>query len=813
MKGEVKQAYTIFDSVEKELIIPVYQRNYDWSKKQCERLFDDLETLITENRERHFFGSIVGNPETSFKWVVIDGQQRLTTLSLYILALTHLLDTGVVTSEDPELARRLRTSYLMKNSSTNEPKFKLKPVKNDATAYKRLFADESMFIEDSNLTANYRYFLERMTKSKLTGDQLWNVIERLDLMILDLESHDDPQRIFESLNSTGLALSEGDKIRNLILMGCEHQLQTTLYENYWNPMEKNIWYLTDWFIRWYLTIKLSRTPKRNEVYDEFKAYFKKQSSDVQTVLGDMYEYSQVMREICGSDTKNAALDAQLERFNLIRGDVQLPLLLPLYRDVKRGTISINEFSRIIRLLEIHIFRRTVASVPTNSLNKIYETMYNDMRKIRGEKDTAYDVLTYLLRRRDGSTGRIPSDEEFSAEFRTRNMYNIHKNVRAYLFDVRENGDSNDTKDIATALENGNVSVEHIMPQTLNAQWKEDLGENFQEIHQTWVNRIGNLTVTGYNSAYSNSNFITKRDREKGFRETGYRLNDDVKTKDKWDRTAMEQRTDALLRRALNYWYLPSSDFIPKREMLPTEPMGDDANFTGRSISAFEWESIKIPVKTWAEFVHMLLKLMAERYRTELINFVEQASGTLVLTKSGYAYSSRVREVDAGLGVVLSTSTDQKISFLRRLFDHLQLDTNEVILTLRKTAGESQRNEEEAESTYSALTVFKSMADDFCSQNVTPEDTQQFENQFAEALEKFRPDEPAAVLGTKPLSELETAEGIAAASAEEIIAAICLTYDKPPVYFPNAMFHAIADGHMSKWLARIEDIDTAVDVNR
>lgn len=319
----------------------------------------------------------------------------------------------------------------MKNSSTNEPKFKLKPVKNDATAYKRLFADESMFIEDSNLTANYRYFLERMTKSKLTGDQLWNAIERLDLMILDLESHDDPQRIFESLNSTGLALSEGDKIRNLILMGCEHQLQTTLYENYWNPMEKNIWYLTDWFIRWYLTIKLSRTPKRNEVYDEFKAYFKKQSSDVQTVLGDMYEYSQVMREICGSDTKNAALDAQLERFNLIRGDVQLPLLLPLYRDVKRGTLSINEFSRIIRLLEIHIFRRTVASVPTNSLNKIYETMYNDMRKIRGEKDTAYDVLTYLLRRRDGSTGRIPSDEEFSAEFRTRNMYNIHK-TWAYL---------------------------------------------------------------------------------------------------------------------------------------------------------------------------------------------------------------------------------------------------------------------------------------------------------------------------------------------------------------------------------------------
>lgn len=810
MRGEVKSATKIFDSVEKRLIVPVYQRNYDWSRKQCERLFDDLEDLITQGRPKHFFGSIVGNPETSFLWIVIDGQQRLTTLSLLMLALTRSLDAGVLDTTDEELADRIRRSFLLISEKSSDPKFKLKPVKNDAEAYRRLYLDEKHFIEDSNLTSNYRYFMDRLARTSLTGDEIWNAIERLDLMILDLEAHDDPQRIFESLNSTGLALSEADKIRNLVLMGLDSATQEFLYENYWNTMERNVGYRTDWFIRWYLTIRLFRTPNQNAVYDEFKALLGKKKEPVADTLRELHDYSELFRELDHPETGNAKLDRVLGRFNLIRGDVLIPLLLPLYKEVKQGLLSEEEFARIIRLLETHTFRRTISSVGANALNKIYATMYNEVRKLRRDEDSTFDVVVYLLRRRDDTSGRIPDNDEFSEAFTTRNMFRLNKATTRYLFDVLENGDSNDTKDIAVALENQVVSIEHIMPQTLSSQWREELGARAEEIHRTWLNRVGNLTVTGYNSSYSNLPFLQKRDRANGLRETAYRLNSDVRDREIWDEEAIRQRTDKLLADALDYWRFPETSYEPVRVAPPTEPMGDDTDFTGRTVMSFEYEDVKIPVTSWADLMPRFLRVLLDEYRSELINYAMAGSAGLVILDPDEPEPQGVARVDNALGVVVASSTWSKMKELRRVFDFLGLDTEELVFTLRRTKSDEETNETSfgSESPFGDLVAFKELIDDeFARPDISPGDSESLRVQFEEAFQTYRPANPSSALDGSDLQRLKTPDGIAEATKEQVLAAIALTIDTPAFYSPNALHDSMAAGEVSRWLEHLALADT------
>ncbi|QGU05295.1 hypothetical protein CETAM_10230 [Corynebacterium comes] len=807
MKGSVKSAYTIFDSAEKSIIIPVYQRNYDWTRKQCERLFDDLENAIRENRPKHFFGAVVGDPETSFKWIVIDGQQRLTTLSLLMLALSRSIDSRTIATSDPELASRIQRSYLKMSHSSDEVKFKLKPVKNDNLAYYRLFGDEKHFIEDSNLTSNYRYFLDRLAKTNLTGEEVWNAIERLELMILDLESHDDPQRIFESLNSTGLALSEADKIRNLVLMGLDHQTQERLYENYWNATEINVGYRTDWFIRWYLTIRLSRTPNQNAVYDEFKGVLARAVEPVEIILRDLHDYSAVFREIDTPDTGNVKLDRILDRFNLIRGDVLLPLVLPLYREFKEGQLSVDEFARIIRVLETHTFRRTISSVNANALNKIYATMYNEIRKLRRDGDGTWDVLVHLLRRRDDTSGRIPDDNEFGEAFASRNMYRMNKNMHRYMFDVLENGDSNDTKDIVTALENQIVSIEHVMPQTLTAQWRDELGGRSEEIHRSWVNRIGNLTVTGYNSSYSNLPFIQKRDRENGFRETPYRLNRDIRDRNRWDEEAMQERTRALLDAALSYWELPATDYEPKKNPPLTEPLGEETQFTGRVVTAFEYGGVKVPVWSWSELMPKVIQMLLDEHRSEIVNYAQTIGGLIVLIQGAQDLPRGIVKIDEALAVNIANDTFAKTRELRRLMGYLELDTDDLVFTLRREKAdiEEQGREVQQNSPLHRLLVFEDMVEEVASQNVTPADTESLRQQFVEIFTPLRPSDPVAALAGKDLQSLKTAEGVADATTEQVLAAMALTMDTPVIYAPHALHDSMVAGEFSLWLGRLEEL--------
>lgn len=794
MKGSIRAITELFDGNSKHLLIPVYQRNYDWKLKHCARLFDDLVEIIQQDRRTHFFGAIVGHAETAFTYVVIDGQQRLTTSSLLMLALVHSLEDGAVESSDPNLAEMIRDSYLVLKNKHAEVKFKLKPVKNDNDAYSRLLRGDTP-IEASTITANYRYFRERIAGGELDGDQIWQAIFRLQVMALDLEQQDDPQRIFESINSTGLELSEADKIRNVVLMHQPSHEQDDLYENYWNRIEKAVEYRTDWFIRFYLVSKTGKTPRQDAVYEAFRDYQKNAKASTREILSDMRDYAEYSRELNTASTGITAADKRLRRFNMVKHDVTLPLTMPLLGEVKAGTVSANDFTEVVEILDTYLFRRFICGVPTNALNKIFATLYSEIHRLRGEADKFSDVLAYSLRRRS-TTSRFPTDDEFKESFATRNLYSIKGENRSYLFECLENNWSNDTHDIAKALESQSISIEHIMPQTLTSAWRRDLGPDSEEIHATWCNRIGNLTVSGYNSSYSNASFADKKQRANGFDASPYRLNALLKSSDVWTVTQLEERTRVLTALALKYWPLPSTDFEPYVPPLPSVPMGDDESFTNRTIVSFEYGGTRKTVASWKVAYVEVIRLLVDEHRDEVFAYAVD-SNDLTIVDDSYEIPTWESLVVPGLTLMTASSTRSKLAALRKLFNHLDIDTDDLVFTLRNTETADLDEVAQEPGPYAELTKFLPSMLELSSTAVTDEETRDLRTEFTASFAGFTVANPQSALPGKNLPNLETDGFIEAATADDIIAALSMMF-QVEVMMPQ--FHRlIASGTVARWL--------------
>lgn len=801
MKGNVKDIYTIFDGVDKELFIPVYQRNYDWGEKQCERLYDDLVEVIRKDRPKHFFGAVVGKPETGFKWIVIDGQQRITTTSLLMLALSNSLREKVVTSEDPELAAKIRRNYLegAESSVSQETKLKLKPVKHDLEAYRKLLTGESP-IEKSSVTANYRYFKNRIAEGELNGDELWTAIRRLEAMILDLEGHDDPQRIFESLNSTGKELKESDKIRNLVLMGQPSATQEHLYEYFWNPVERNVDFDTDAFVRLYLVSRTRKTPRFDAVYEAFREFLDHADTPVQAILESMRDYSEYFRDLNAATTGIPRADTRLHRFNLLRHEITMPALMPLLGDYRKGEITADDFADTIELVDAYLFRRLVVGVPSNALNKIFATLYSEARRLRTDGASISEVISYLLLRRADTSGRFPSDEEFREAFSTRNFFNFTAFNRRYLFECLENNSSKDNRDIAAALERGDLSVEHVMPQTLTKDWREELGNNAEEIHQTWLHRIGNLTVTGYNSEYSNASFRTKKTADNGFEESPYRLNAYIKQTDTWTESDLHRRNEALTEIALNYWPMLETDFEPVREPLPTLPMGEDTSFTNRVIVSYEFDGVSNTVTTFRDMIRYLIRQLLAQHRDAIYGYA--ASGGLGFTVGADQINRYQEEIAPELWVTTSNPTDDKMNILRALFHHLDIDTDEIVFTLRPYQGAGP--EESEQNPYAELIKFAPQFESLEGTAAEESDIAEVRAEFSRVFEGFQVEDWQTVAAGRDYGKLAAPAVVAELSVEEILAAIMMVKTVEAMV-PGLFLKSLTDGTMARWLHRIAEL--------
>jgi uncharacterized protein with ParB-like and HNH nuclease domain len=443
---------------------------------------------------------------------VIDGQQRLTSVTLLLAALIKALgDNEPVNGFS---ARKIRNRYLLDPDETDDRQFKLLLSKTDRMTLNAIVSDQDLPDQVSHRVKDNFELFSRLLAS---GDQtIYDICIGLSkLMIVDValsREHDNPQLIFESMNSTGKELSQADLIRNFVLMGLEPNLQTRLYEQFWRRMEEGFGQVSydahfDGFMRHYLAVVTGNLPRLNDVYDAYKVYALKRFSkgdNTEDLVREMREYSLRYCAIALGQEKDTKLNDAFKDLRELRVDVSYPFLLEVYRDNENGQVSADEFLQIVRLVEAYVFRRAICSVPTNSLNKTFATFGRALKKDRYVES----VMAHFMNMK--SYRRFPKDDEFNARMQDRNLYNFRS--RGYWLRRFENHGKNERVHV------DDYTIEHIMPQNenLSAEWQSDLGENWAVVQERWLHTLGNLTLTGYNSKYSDKAFSEKRDMKDGF---------------------------------------------------------------------------------------------------------------------------------------------------------------------------------------------------------------------------------------------------------------------------------------------------------
>ncbi|HJI21985.1 MAG TPA: DUF4268 domain-containing protein [Coprobacillaceae bacterium] len=686
MKGSELRLIEYMEGSKKRFIIPVYQRNYDWKIENCKQLYDDLIQVIKNNSKTHFFGSIVSVYEPSGRnteFLIIDGQQRLTTMSLLFLAMYNLLEEKIIISEDESLKDQIYEDFLVDKYQPQEKRMKLKPIKNDQKAFSKLFNSKDDYIKDSNLTINYSYFYERIQKQEITIDELFDAICRLEIINITLNNEDNPQLIFESLNSTGLDLSEGDKIRNYILMGLPKQKQDEYYEKYWNCIEKCTKYDVSSFIRDYLSVKQLVIPSQKKVYINFKKYVEDSSLKIIEILEDLLSYAKRYNILLCGKTSSKELNSCINRLNRLETTVTRPFFLEVLRLYDENQINLNEVAEAFSITESYLFRRTICDLPTNALNKIFLLLNREIMRYDGTDSNYIEKLKFaLLSKKDRA--RFPNDDDFSLMFTEKPIYQMNSKNKIYILERLENFGTLEDKDIYRHYDEGEYSIEHIMPQHLTPAWIKELGDSYEEIHDTWLHRIANLTLTAYNSKYSNSTFVEKKTMKNGFEDSGIRLNTYVSKKDKWTLAELRDRNDYLLKRALDIWAFPSTNYKPQEKQLDSYTLDDEASFlSGRQIAKFVYKGTEQPVVSWVEMYTKVLRALYLEDKTIIAKIALSTGDDLSIHFStNKRIFKKCDEIGDNVYVQINTNTQSKLSVLNRLYKLYGMDPTDLVFYLR-----------------------------------------------------------------------------------------------------------------------------------
>ena len=493
MKGSEDRITWFLDGMNKRFAIPVYQRKYDWKYENCRQLYDDLVKIAKNDRQSHFFGSIVSEVVPiggKIVYHVIDGQQRLTTITLMLLAIKNLIANEKVNVEENRLDEQIAQRFLIAPYAEENDRIKLIPVKSDRDALYRLFGAEEDYDRSSNLTINYQFFYDTIMREEVPVIDLYHAIDKLEIISITLDKEDNAQLIFESLNSTGLALNEGDKIRNYVLMSLPAKDQSHYFDTYWAKIEKCTENHVSAFIRDYLSIKQQITPNINNVYKAFKSYAETVSLPIDTLLSDLLRYARFYEKLitCKSEFGNQKLDDCLYRFKRLDITVTRPFFLEILRLHQDEKITTDDLLQIFLITESYLFRRNICEVPTNALNKIFLNLNREILKFDNTPDHYVDKFIYALLSKKES-GRYPDDDEFQSALSAKQVYKMTGKYKSYLFERFENYGTVETKDVFTHLDNNTYSIEHIMPQHLTPAWNETLGVNAEEIHSEWLHRL------------------------------------------------------------------------------------------------------------------------------------------------------------------------------------------------------------------------------------------------------------------------------------------------------------------------------------
>ncbi|WQX89172.1 DUF262 and DUF1524 domain-containing protein [Helicobacter pylori] len=554
-----------------QFVIPIYQRLYSWKKEQCEQLWDDIIKIGGNDKMNgYFIGSILYarvDDTHSSPLLIIDGQQRLTTITLLFIALRNHLSEEVEILE--KFSHKKVESYLINSGNDGDKKFRLILSESDKDTLLSLIDKNKRKPSEPSLkiVENFKLFEKWISENTDKLETIFKGLEKLMIVWIALKKEkDDPQLIFESMNSKGIELTQTDLIRNYIVMETEVEKQEGFYNQYWRAMEEDFKQskkqskkqdLFNKFVRHYLTIKIGKIPNEKRVHGAFKDYQQKEGIEIEDLLKDLQKYCGYFCQIAFKKEADKDLNKALSFLVDLEMDVIYPLLLELYSDYSDGVLSEQDFIPIIYLIESYICRRAVCGLGTNSLNKVFPSFTKKIDKKQYLKSVEKHFGSLKGKQ------RFPNNDEFKEHFITIDFYHFQK--REYFLERLENFER---KERVYAHE---YTTEHIMPQTLKEEWERDLGENFQAIHEKYLHTIGNLTLTGYNKEYNNKPFKEKRDMEKGFKQSPLRLNQSLKDLEVFGEKEIEKRANDLADWALKIWTYPKLDaetlkkYKPKKE--------------------------------------------------------------------------------------------------------------------------------------------------------------------------------------------------------------------------------------------------------
>lgn len=557
MKASERKIKDLFSEPNTFFSIPVYQRDYNWQEKQCKQLFKDILTA-GENKEisSHFIGSIVYIHEGVYEigekeFSVIDGQQRMITITLLFIALYHKLKEN-----NSKEADKIYELYLINKFSEKEVNLKLVPPEENLNILIKVLEnkfDELENYRDRNLVKNYSYFKKELTK--FSDSEIQNIIVGIDKLIyvnIALENgKDDPQRIFESLNSTGLDLSQGDLIRNYILMDLDRKEQNRIYKNFWIPIENNCKisdgnevknYVSD-FIRDYLTLKRGEIPVKAKVFEEFKMFYDNPDDlKLEELKNYSVKYSHIIKPYLEEDEN---IREELKNLKTLDQVVINPFLIGILKDYKEDKLDRKDLLNILKLLQSYIWRRFITEKPSNLLNKLFQGMYLKISK----KENYYTATEEILLAQE-----FPTNEELKESLKTKNVYKNKERLK-YVFRKIENYNHNELID----FDNDKITIEHIFPQRPSKTWKELYTDEELEEMKALKNTISNLTLTGSNVKLGNKTFLYKRDQKiHGYRDSKLYLNSYLGKLERWDLQTMKDRFEILFNDIIKIWKRPEN---------------------------------------------------------------------------------------------------------------------------------------------------------------------------------------------------------------------------------------------------------------
>ena len=617
--------------------IPVYQRNYDWQEENCKKLFTDIENIIKHNEEiEHFLGTVVyvlTKIERDYEeYVLIDGQQRITSISLLLKALHEK-----IISEDTK--ESIWEQYLINKKSPDNIRIRLKPIESDSVSYKQLIDnnDDSL---NSNVCRNYKIFKELLENSHYSAEQIYSALYKIELVTIKLEKDkksENPQLIFESLNSTGLSLTQADLIRNYLLMNSEYEKQTVLYKNFWLKIEIELTNkkISD-FIRDFLTMKTGKIANKNKVYDDFKEYMRIQKElNEEAVLEELVTYSKYYNWFLNANSNNEKINEKLKHFKYLKNTTVYPLLLSIFEDTYYyKKLDEDKLLKIIDLLISYIFRRTICGYKTSSINKVFASIPKKILENQNEKDIYFKIEKNLMERRLETI--FPRDEEFKLNFI---KYNFEKNKELFKYTLKEleqkvsNNVINDTS---------NLNIEYIMPENLNSEWKLELGEKkFENTHLEYLGTIGNSSLIENDLLRYNKNFKTKKEF---YQKSNIEITRNINNYQVWTDNEIKNRAEQLYEKSKEIWSIPAGYKIQKLNNIEYGKeylLNSSINVTGEKPDKLIIDGIPYPVKSWKG---LLEKLCIELYNLDSDIFKELIYNPNFQTKERVILSNSISKL-------------------------------------------------------------------------------------------------------------------------------------------------------------------------